>query len=390
MMSTTPTTTTVVPILMGVVITSPGWRSSPLWRGLVHRSGTPRLDIRPSDRPCDDDRMTSPATLPERMKPARGSIAAYLVTDVPLCSPVTTGAELQAMLVARAYESTGDVAVCSFDEPAGYRLLGLIPVEKALAAAPATLARDLMDADPTVVLPELDREEAAWRAAHHGTSTLAVVDANSVFRGLVPPARLLPVMLAEHDEDLARLGGFLTSAESARHAMDEPVRARLGHRLPWLVLGLLGSAGAAVLVQGFEADLMSDVRLAFFIPGIVYMADAVGTQTETLIIRGLSVGVPIRRVFRLETFTGLLVGLILAAITLPTVRLVLDSLELAVTLSLSLVAACAVATVVAMLLPWLMSRGGRDPAYGSGPLATVVQDLLSLLIYFAIASAIMG
>ena len=52
--------------------------------------------------------------------------------------------------------------------------------------------------------------------------------------------------------------------------MDEPIRTRLLHRLPWLMLGLLGSAGAAVLVRGFEADLMSDVRLAFFIPRIVY------------------------------------------------------------------------------------------------------------------------
>ena len=104
----------------------------------------------------------------------------------------------------------------------------------------------------------------------------------------------------------------------------------------------------------------------------------------------MSVGVAIRRVFRIETFTGLLVGLILAAITLPTVWLVLSSFDLALTLSLSLVAACGVATVVAMSLPWLMSRGGRDPAYGSGPLATVAQDLLSLVIYFAIASAIMG
>ena len=144
------------------------------------------------------------------------------------------------------------------------------------------------------------------------------------------------------------------------------------------------------LVRGFEADLMSDVRLAFFIPGIVYMADAVGTQTETLVIRGLSVNVPIRRVFRREILTGLLVGLVLSAITFPAVWLILGSPELALTLSLSLIAACGVATAVAMSLPWLMSRGGRDPAYGSGPLATVAQDLLSLVIYFATASAIMG
>jgi magnesium transporter len=54
----------------------------------------------------------------------------------------------------------------------------------------------------------------------------------------------------------------------------------------------------------------------------------------------------------------------------------------------SLAAACAVATVVAMSLPWLMARLGRDPAFGSGPLATVVQDLLSLVIYFAVATVI--
>jgi magnesium transporter len=172
--------------------------------------------------------------------------------------------------------------------------------------------------------------------------------------------------------------------------MDEPVPSRLVHRLPWLVIGLLGSAGAALLVRGSEADLASDVRLAFFIPGIVYMADAVGTQTEALVIRGLSVGVSIRRVFRLEILTGLLVGLILAVVTWPTLWLVLGSAPLATTVSLALVAACAVATVIAMSLPWLVTKLGRDPAFGSGPLATVIQDLLSLVIYFLIASAVMG
>ena len=152
--------------------------------------------------------------------------------------------------------------------------------------------------------------------------------------------------------------------------MDESLSARLWHRLPWLVLGLLGSAFAAVLVRGFETDLASDVRLAFFIPGMVYMADAVGTQTEALVIRGLSVGVAVGGVFRREAFTGLVVGLVLAAMTLPTVWWVLGSWSLALTVSLSLVAACSVATVVAMSLPWAMSALGRDPAFGSGPLAT--------------------
>lgn len=211
-----------------------------------------------------------------------------------------------------------------------------------------------------------------------------------MLRGLVPPARLLSVLVDAHDRDLTRLGGFLASTASARHAMDEPLSTRLWHRLPWLLIGLVGSAGAAVLVGGFEAGLAADLRLAFFIPGIVYLADAVGTQTEALVIRGLSVGVQMRRVFRLEAATGLLVGLVLAALSFPAVWLVLGSQPIALTVSLSLAAACTVATVVAMSLPWLMSRLVRDPAFGSGPLATVVQDLLSLVIYFALASVVLG
>ena len=131
-------------------------------------------------------------------------------------------------------------------------------------------------------------------------------------------------------------------------------------------------------------------RLLARVPGVVYMADAIGTQTEALVIRGLSVGVSVRRVLRLETLTGLALGVLLAAVSVPAVVAVFGSVDLALVVAISLFAACAVSTVVAMALPGLMSRLGRDPAYGSGPLATVVQDLLSLLIYFAVATAILG
>lgn len=323
---------------------------------------------------------------PEPLLP--GSIDTHLVTAVPLCGPGTTAGDLRADLAGKQFESAADVAVCT-REGADHRLLGLIPLERVLAAEPTALAGDLMDPDPPVIAPGLDQEKAAWKAAHHHESSLAVVDDRGTFRGLVPPERLLAVLLDAHDRDLARLGGFLDSTASARHAIDEPLASRLWHRLPWLLLGLLGSAGAAVLVQGFEADLASDVRLAFFIPGIVYMADAVGTQTEALVIRGLSVGVRIRRVFRLEAATGLFVGLAIAVLAVPAVWLALGSRTLALVVGLSLIAACSVATVVAMSLPVLMSRLGRDPAFGSGPLATVVQDLLSLVIYFAVAATLL-
>lgn len=334
--------------------------------------------------------MTSPVTFPtvvhEGAEVSASSIDSYVVTHVPVCSPETTVEALLHLLVGGGYTSVSDVAVCTADS----RFLGLVALESVLGADQNRRAGDLMDVDAPVVALGLDREKAAWRAARHGGSSVAVVDERGAFRGLVPTSRLLGVLLAEHDQDLARLGGYLDSADSARHAMEEPMMARLGHRMPWLLLGLLGSAGAAVLVSGFESVLATDVRLAFFIPGIVYMADAVGTQTEALVIRGLSVGVSIRRVFRAETLTGLLVGLVLAVLAVLGVGFVLGSVPLAITVGLSLLGACTVASVVAMLLPWVMSRLGQDPAFGSGPLATVIQDLLSLMLYFFLAAVILG
>jgi magnesium transporter len=83
-------------------------------------------------------------------------------------------------------------------------------------------------------------------------------------------------------------------------------------------------------------------------------------------------------------------GVTLAAIALPGVWLVLGELALAVAVAGALLSAGAVATTIGLLLPWLLARIGRDPAYGSGPLATVVQDLLSVLIYLTIVSLVLG
>lgn len=331
--------------------------------------------------------MTAPPTPVATDEPLLpGSIEAYLATRVPVCGPDDTAGEVRRGLHDRTFDTVADIAVCR-----GTRLLGLIPAEALLAADEGTPAAELMDADPPVVRPGEDQEKAAWKAVQHGESSLAVVGPDGSFHGLVPPARLMGVLLAEHDEDVVlRLSGVTASAASARHASEESLGARLRHRTPWLLLGLLGAGLAAWLVGGFEETLSEDVRLAFFVPGVVYMADAIGTQTESLIIRGLSVGVSIRRVLRLEVLTGVALGLLLAVAAVPAVVAVFGSFDLALVVALSLFAACAVATVVAMALPALMSRLGRDPAYGSGPLATVVQDLLSLLVYFVVATAILG
>lgn len=302
----------------------------------------------------------------------------HVAAEVPTARPDDAADRVREAMAGRRFDTLAAVAVVEDG-----RLVGIVRLHDLMAAPPDSPVRDLMDPAPAVVAPGVDQEVAAWHAVKRGEPFLAVVDGDGVFRGLVPPERMLSVLLWEHDEDMARLGGFLHDAAAARSASEEPVARRLWHRLPWLVMGLAGALLAALIVGSFEERLQGNVALVFFIPGIVYMADAVGTQTETLVIRGLSVGVRIRDVVRRELLTGLLAGVAVAVVFLATASFVWGG-EVALAAALALLAATATATLVAMALPWVLSTLGADPAFGSGPLATVIQDLISILIYFGV------
>ena len=311
-------------------------------------------------------------------------VGARWVQDVPRVSGADPAHKVLAELEGKLFESAVDVAVCD-----GERLVGLVPIEVLLAADPATRLGDLIaDRPPIKVAEGDDLETAAAQAARRGARTVAVFDRSGNFLGLVPPEELLATLNAEHEEDILRLSGSLTGATRARSAAEERVPRRLWHRVPWLLLGLGGAMLSAGIVASFEEQLQTQVLLAFFLPAVVYMADAVGTQTEAVVIRGISVGVPARHVIGRELASGLIVGLLVAATFFPFAQLVWGNTAVAATVALALFASCSTATVVAMALPYGLNKAGRDPAFGSGPLATVVQDLLSIVIYFAVGTAL--
>lgn len=108
--------------------------------------------------------------------------------------------------------------------------------------------------------------------------------------------------------------------DRARHALEEtPIRRAL-HRLPWLLVGLVGSAVATLVMTQFEAQLEAQVVVAFFVPAIVYLADAIGTQTEAIVVRGLSYNSPsLAHLVIGEMSAGMLIGAVLGAIAWPLV-----------------------------------------------------------------------
>ncbi len=170
----------------------------------------------------------------------------------------------------------------------------------------------------------------------------------------------------------------------------EPVRILIGHRLPWLILGLLGGILTTFIVSRFELILASDLRLAFFIPIIVYMSDAIGTQTETIYIRHIKEsGADFFKYMIKESLLGLGLGLIFGVTIGLIANFWLASPQIGLTVGIAMFINCTIAPVMATFIPTILYKRHKDPALGSGPLATIIQDLISVLIYFYTASLIL-
>lgn len=197
------------------------------------------------------------------------------------------------VVLARATETAGSVIsrireakdrswelVCVIDKD--QRLLATLTAAELLALADTTPLGEVVQGDRVHVLPGTDQEKMASIALHHGVGSLPVVDEDGRLIGVVGPTKLMNILRREHVEDLHRLAGITRESDQAREALEEPPMRRLRHRLPWLVVGLGGSMVATLVVARFEVALTAKPALAFFVPGLVYLADAIGTQSEAV------------------------------------------------------------------------------------------------------------
>jgi magnesium transporter len=312
------------------------------------------------------------------------SDALTVAGDVALAHEHDTAADVLAMLRVSRPQFSDVVYVV---DPRR-RLHGAVALSALAGASPQQTMAALMHPVHAVTV-DADPEHVASTALRHGQVAVPVVDHGGHLQGVVSPHTLMEVLRREHIEDLHRMAGIRRETSQARLAIEAPPVRRARDRLPWLLVGLAGSVLATGLMASFEAALQAKIALAFFVPAIVYLADAIGTQSEAIAVRGLSLShAPMRALVWGEMRTGLLIGAALGALAWLAVWLVFGDLRLASTVALSLAVAGTVATTIGLTLPWLLARLGRDPAFGSGPIATIVQDVLSLAVYFLIAAVL--
>lgn len=267
------------------------------------------------------------------------------------------------------------------------KLLGRLSLKDLLVATPKSNIKSIYISKVDFVNVNDSGEHVASIMQKYDLGAIPVIDNNHVLLGRITIDDIVDLIKEEAEKDYQLAAGITQDVD-----VDDSIYKLSWARLPWLFLGLLGGIGAAALMGGFEEILFNYPILFYFTPLIAAMAGNVGVQSSAIIVQGLandeikdSVN---NRLFK-ETILSVLNGIILAAILFIFIFYWRDNIEVALAISISLVAVIIVAGIVGTFIPLFLNKRGIDPAIATGPFITTSNDIFGILIYFMVAKIIL-
>jgi len=268
------------------------------------------------------------------------------------------------------------------------KLVGVVSIRDIFDYPQKTKVSKIMQRKVVSLPPDADDEKAVHVALKYGIKTIPVVKNRRVI-GAIPANLITSILNRSLQEDILHLAGIHKSHLKYEDTTKVPLLVSVLHRLPWLIVGLVGIMIAAFFIEVFESTLETYLILAFFIPAIVYMSGALGTQHQTLFIRDLATigkGLNLPQYFLRQTVIAGILGLLISSLSMIGIVLFWDAPFTGFVISISLFITLMVTNFTALTTTLIVYKMGKDPALGSGPLATVISDLTSIVLYFLIAS----
>ncbi|WP_249870106.1 magnesium transporter [Oceanobacillus saliphilus] len=269
------------------------------------------------------------------------------------------------------------------------RLVGVISIRDLIIAEDNIVIEEIMSTKVVAVSVAKNQEEVALMFRDYDFLALPVVDFQNHLLGIITVDDILDVMEEEASEDYTRM-----AAISDTERKDDTAFTSAKKRLPWLIILLFLGLFTASLIGRFEATLNQVAVLAIFIPLIAGMAGNTGTQALAVAVRGIATGEygnqsKMRLIMR-EAYTGLITGTVCGILITIVIYVWQGNLYLGLLVGFSILASLVVATLAGSLIPMIMHRFNIDPAVASGPFITTINDIISILIYFGMATTFMG
>ena len=271
-------------------------------------------------------------------------------------------------------------------------LVGQVSLRKLIIAPESTVIRDIMDTNIVSAMTTDDQEAVADDFRRYDLTSIAVTDKESRLVGIITIDDIVDVIQDENTEDIKKMAAIIPSDEAY---LKTSVWNLVTHRLPWLLLLMISATFTSTIITHFETLLSGAVVLTAFIPMLMDSAGNSGSQTSVTVIRNMALGeVELSDWFRVlfkELRVAVLSGLALAAVNFLRMMIFTSAgTMVSLTVSVTLLCTVVIAMAVGCLLPMGAKRLGLDPAVMASPMITTIVDACSLLIYFMIASAMLG
>ena len=272
------------------------------------------------------------------------------------------------------------------------KLEGIVSLRKLVISDVDQTIGDIMDRDVIYVHTHADQETVAGIFKKYGFLAVPVVDKEERLTGIITVDDIMEVIDQETTEDFQRMAAMSPSEEKY---LDASIFSLAKHRIIWLLVLMISATFTGGIIRKFEGVLQSVVVLTAFIPMLMDTGGNSGSQSSTLVIRGIALGEieskDAGKVVLKELGISLIVGLVLAVVNFFRIYLFDDvGFLVSLTVSITLFITVVIAKIVGGILPMIAEKLNIDPAIMAGPLITTIVDALSLMIYFSVATWLLG
>ena len=317
------------------------------------------------------------------------SAGAMMATDVfTLYQDTTCGEALKTLQDQKDAEMVFYLYITNEDDS----LVGVASL-RALATTPSnTFLKDVMVRRVHSVRPETDQEDVAQIVAQYNYLAVPVVDSDNRLLGIVTVDDVVDVIREEATEDFLQMAGVGKDREILLKSSWENAKVRL----PWLFASWIGGVVAASIIGSYEYMLESIIALAAFIPVIIGMGGNIGTQSSTIIVRGMATGrieignelMILVKELKVGLILGILYGVLLGLFA--NLRFIETDPMLGLVVGLSIACSMLIAVTVGSFTPLILRKLDIDPAIATGPFVTTSIDILGVLFYFVIAGILLN
>ncbi len=271
---------------------------------------------------------------------------------------------------------------------ANRKLIGVFSIKDLFRFHSKTPVEAFMQKRVITASAKTETERVAHIALKHGIKAIPIVE-NEKIIGVVSSKNILKILNHSSTKDSFHFAGIHRAHLDYESTMHVPIMESVVHRVPWLISGLIGILATAAFIGLFENTLENNIILAFFIPVVVYISDALGTQIQTLLVRDIAVmgkDLNASKYVIKQTTISILIALMMSALLFLTVSTFWQDRGMAAIISLASFISLTLATVSSFIIIFGIKKLGGDPALGGGPFGTVISDSLSIIVYLLVAN----